>query len=242
MVNAWLKLPPDSKEATGDFVKKLFHEDNLKGIGGFSLLCGRLRKSRSGGIEPLAVISNRTLDAGTVHWIAGSQGEVHGLSNSVYGDPWPKVNMGMTLLRTAIEASIEANDTEDDLVERLLNLLSVNTLPAARKGDSLETYTQNLRESIFIPPLGNSGMALSAEEIAAARGTESRDVLDSEAMTKSEGKKPIYGTQKQTVVLVNKKGVVTFVERTLFDNEEEPVPPGEGDRRYQFSIRSWDDL
>ncbi|KAI9793052.1 MAG: hypothetical protein M1816_000950 [Peltula sp. TS41687] len=241
MVNAWLKLPPNSEETTEAFVERLFQEDNLKGIGGFSLLCGHLKKSKSGATQPLAVVSNRTPDVGAVHWIAGSPGDIHGLSNSAYGDPWPKVTMGMTLLRTAIEESIEVKDTENGLVERFFNLLSVNTLPASKKGDSLEAYMRKLRESIFIPPLGGSGASrLPAEDLAAARGVERREVVDLDASKKVEDMKPIYGTQKQTVVLVNTKGVVTFVERTLFDNDGNPVAVGRQDRGYQFTIDASD--
>lgn len=242
MVSAWLKVPPDSKETTEEFVERLFQEDSIKDIGGFSLLCGRLKKSRSGAIEPLAVISNRTPDSGAAQWIAGSPGKVHGLSNSTYGDPWPKVTMGMTLLRTAIEESIEAKETENDLVERFFNLLSVNTLPARQRGDSIETYMRKLRESIFIPPLGEPRASHSpAEDLAAARGAEPLEILDSEAIKTDEDMKPVYGTQKQTVILVNTEGTVTFVERTLFDNDGKSVPVGRGDRRYRFSIDAWDD-
>ena len=46
----------------------------------------------------------------------------------------------------------------------------------------------------------------------------------------------LYGTQKQTVLLVDTGGHVTFVERTLFDDEVEPVAKTDRDRRFEFDV------
>ena len=207
MVNAWLKHPSDSEMTTETFLDRLLTEDNLEDIGGFSLLCGRLAISRTGVIEPLAIISNRTLDAQGVTWVAGSPGEVYGLSNSAYSDPWPKVTKGTSLLRKAIEESLSAHDTEEELLKRLFDLLTISTLPDWTEGQSLLDYMMKLRESIFIPRL--------------------------------EMQHITYGTQKQTVVLVDAKGMVTFIERTLYDTDNaKPVPVEKRDRRFHFSIFS----
>ena len=48
--------------------------------------------------------------------------------------------------------------------------------------------------------------------------------------------KPVYGTQKQTIILVDQQGRVTFVERTLWDERAERVEPGKGDRWFEFDI------
>jgi uncharacterized protein with NRDE domain len=48
----------------------------------------------------------------------------------------------------------------------------------------------------------------------------------------------VYGTQKQSVVLVDKEGKVTFFERTLYDQLGKAIAKGEGDRTFEFEIES----
>ena len=67
-----------------------------------------------------------------------------------------------------------------------------------------------------------------ADAVAAATGVES--------VSATSG---IYGTQKQTVILVDREGKVTFVERTLYDHEGKPVKGGKEDRRFDFQIEGW---
>lgn len=213
LVNAWLKLPSESTETTDAFVNRLSDAAILDDVGGFTLLCGHLRKSDGGGIEPLALISNRTTGAGALTWIAGRAGEVHGLSNSAYSNPWPKVGMGEELLREEITQSASLDEEEEVLIRRLFGILSSDTLPEDGQGDDLETRMQQLRHSIFIPPL----------------------------FTQDDKQGPVYATQKQTILLLRKDGDVTFVERTLFDGEVKPVHPANRDRSFHFKLDTWDD-
>ena len=62
MVNAFLRAAPDTAESTEEFVKHLVSNEGVKGVGGFSLVCGKIG-------EPLAVVSNRTPDVEGVTWI-----------------------------------------------------------------------------------------------------------------------------------------------------------------------------
>lgn len=141
-MNAWLKLPADSDETTAGFVERLFHDrDGVRGVGGFSLVCGRLRKNGAGGVESLAVVSNRTTHPEAVTWIAGERGEVHGLSNSAFDEPWPKVRMGEDGLTDAIRRSVDMGEGKQDLVQRLLHLLSIDTLPKKKEGENFEAYS-----------------------------------------------------------------------------------------------------
>ncbi|RPA79272.1 DUF833-domain-containing protein [Ascobolus immersus RN42] len=52
-------------------------------------------------------------------------------------------------------------------------------------------------------------------------------------------KSTVYGTQKQTVILIDHDGHVTYVERTLFDEDAKPLAKGEADVREEFDIEGW---
>ena len=54
-------LGADPAESTDHFVHRMLDDGGVKGVGGFSLLCGKLRKVKGeNNIEPLAIISNRS--------------------------------------------------------------------------------------------------------------------------------------------------------------------------------------
>jgi len=78
---------------------------------------------------------------------------VYGLSNATYLDPiiWPKVASGKKLLMDAVNDAIAEEWDEEQLVEKLYGVLSLDTLPA-QEGRGVEESMPQMRKSIFIPP------------------------------------------------------------------------------------------
>ncbi|CAD7064304.1 unnamed protein product, partial [Tilletia caries] len=142
---------------------------------GFNLLVGQVESGES---DPelksfrLGYVSNRTegdqqepvvLQADR-DGMDGGLCAVCGLSNSVYQEPWPKVEEGKGLLKKALEewdASLatprsrsvqDGQDVteadEDRLVEKLFTLLGTNSGP-----DVPEPQPSNIRATIQVPPL-----------------------------------------------------------------------------------------
>lgn len=262
MVTAWLTSPRE--EATIDFVRRLLGGEGVKGVGGFSLICGKLRKRLGENrkeIEPLAIISNRCEGAQDVPWIANKRDEVYGLSNTSYNDPvaWPKVESGKKLLLEVVHEAVARGWKEDQLVQSLFGVLNTDTLPV-QDGNSFEDYIIHLKKSIFIPPIGgkeDSSTTPKAEQIAAAgeatlssssngyvkpdgslEELKQRETPDAET---NNGMTGCYGTQRQTIVLVDWEGNLTFRERALWDAGGEPIPHGEGDVKLEFKIEGWND-
>ncbi|KAF2396163.1 DUF833-domain-containing protein [Trichodelitschia bisporula] len=238
IVNAFLRAPPSAAhtESTKQAAQKLI-EEGVTGVGGFSLLFGHLsdlKNPTEGEKKGLAIVSNRSTDVHGVDWLCGGPGETHALSNANYGDTsWPKVVDAERLVAEAVGASVAAEEGEDDLITRLLGVLSRDTLPKQKQGEEWEIYLRQLRHSIFIPPIGNDSMEArkSGDEVATGDGRGSTTVWDP-----TSGR---YGTQKQSVILLDREGRVTFLERTLFDEDGRPVPPERRDRRFTFDIEGW---
>ena len=234
LVNAFLTQPAGSGQSTENFVKSLVDGEGLKGIGGFSLVCGRIG-------EHLAVISNRTPSVEGITWIANTKGETVGLSNAAIADrSWTKVTRGEKMMIEEIEKSVAAQDSKESLIKALFGILSSNTLPQISVGKDWESQLKNLRESIFIPAIGGDSPKFeSAEEVATARFKE---YVHSEKPenhpSESDGRSGVYGTQKQTVVLVTHGGKVTFVERTLYDANGWEITGVERDRSFEFEVRT----
>ncbi len=237
MVNAFLTQAPDKPENTHAFVENLIEGEGVKGVGGFSLVCGKAGR-------PLAVVSNRTPSVEGVAWIAEGRGETIGLSNAAFGDrSWPKVLRGEELMSSAIAKSIAREDSKPEFIEELLRVLSVDTLPERQEGQSWTSYVYELRKSIFIPAIGGEGMdGVSADNIAAARTSQRVHISSKAEISKHQGGlSGKYGTQKQTVVLVDHQGHVTLVERTLYDVEGREVVGNERDRVFEFNIEGWEE-
>ncbi|KAL8678001.1 MAG: hypothetical protein Q9186_005631 [Xanthomendoza sp. 1 TL-2023] len=232
MVNAFLMQDRHSAEDTASFARHLVEGDGVTGVGGFSLVYGKVG-------YPLAVISNRTPDVEGLTWIAQQRDETVGLSNAAFDNrSWPKVLEGEKLLQSAIERSVEEKETKETLVESLMRLLSTDTLPRKRHGERWESYVKELRKSIFIPAIGGEGTDhVRADEIAAGNNDEQVHVTQQVDQKKhQDGLSGLYGTQKQTVVLVNHQGRVTVVERTLYNAETQPVEGADRDRWFEFDV------
>jgi hypothetical protein len=235
----------------------------LDGVGGFSLILGRLRRpdwqhQRQGATAPdgrgaappaangdapprrgappawegLAVVSNRALaDGGPdgVAWLCRGAGETHALSNARYAASppwWPKVRAARDLVAAAARDSAAAGEGAAALRRRLLAVLARDTLPRRPAGEAWEGYVDKLRESIFVPAVN--------QEDPTARAVDGRGAAAGRAANGA------YGTQKQSVVLVDWEGNVSFFERTLFDERGAPVAVGEGDREFGFRVEGWD--
>lgn len=245
IVNDFLTEPPSTPPSGGGDAKKkgqgqrttrAFVQDMINSqlatkAGGFSLVCGRVG-------EPLAIISNRMSDnIDSTTWIASTRGETVGLSNTFLKDrTWPKIINGEILMKSTIDAHIAAYPTsqkagggkeEDDLIERLFSVLSTDTLPRLSNTEPIkEQYMNQLQESIFIPLLGDRAQFEAEADQLAKMGLAGY----------TSG---LYGTQKQTVLLVDHNGRVKYVERSLFDEHVHPIPLGQGDRVFEFVIEGW---
>jgi uncharacterized protein with NRDE domain len=250
MVTAWLTA--QEEESTQAFVHRLLEGEGVKGVGGFSLVCGKLRKRKdsSGELEPLAIISNRAGSPDDVPWIAEKRGEVYGLSNTCYEDPiaWPKVEIGKEKLQQTVEEIVEAGSGEEELVKKLFAVLDTNTLPIT-EGQDFEEAIVHLRKSIFIPAIGQAVPPQTipkAEDIATAEplpnsramtNGKTEDVVKESAV--GNGMTGLYGTQRQTILLVDWDGHVTFRERTLWDEKGNGIERGTADMKFDFQIEGW---
>lgn len=233
IVNNWLTGPVDKKEATREFVQGIVASPEAKQVGGFSLVCGHIN-------EPLAIVSNRSLDMDHITWVATEKYQTRGLSNTSFDDrTWPKIIDGEKLMEAALEEHVQKGDEEDEdaLIDRLLNVLSTDTLPRlSHEKATIDTYIHHLRKSIFIPLIGAANdRDHNAEQAAAARVEDEVNIATdgppAESYTRGS-----YGTQKQTVLLARPDGRVRYFERTLYDNDAQAVPIGQGDHSFEFSI------
>ena len=237
MVNAFLTQSPHSSEGTQDFLRKLVEGEGLKGVGGFSLVCGKIG-------EPLAVISNRTPNVEDIAWIARDKGETVGLSNATFDNrSWPKVLRGEALLSSAIKQDLSQQRSQPTLIDHLFRILDDDLLPRKPNDYPWESYVQELRKSIFVPAIGGEGAKESrAEDLAAAQSDHQHVIVENGAPRAPETgneNDSVYGTQKQTVILVSRQGRVTFVERTLYDEMGRLQTASDRDRTFHFDIEGW---
>lgn len=216
----------DTNTSTETFVHEMVSSGVSRDAGGFSLVCGKIG-------EPLAVISNRAASGADVPWINPGTQQTVGLSNAAYGDHgWKKVADGEKLLAEAIRNSVDSGESEDDFIQKLINLLSTDTLPRIKESEGVETYISLLRNTIFVPAIGQHA-DLHADEIAVASKQEKAKVVGDKQELGVNGP---YGTQKQTVVLVDHSDRLRFFERTLYNSTCNPVPLGQGDLDFIFEI------
>lgn len=233
IVNDYLKLPQSDTDPTQGYVEDLVSGGDAQLAGGFSLACGPIK-------GPLAVVSNRVSSADGITWIAKEKGETVALSNTAFGDrSWPKIFNGEKLMKEALSTSQKLGESEDQLVERLIDLLSTDTLPRTDEGGSLETYIDLLRHSIFIPVIGDKEESKhEVDEVCGSKVHEKTDIVPNGPNNHNSYMSGLYGTQKQTVVLVHESGRVKYFERTLYDDNAEAIPIGQGDRVFEFTTRN----
>lgn len=221
--------------STQEFVAEMVDSGIVKDAGGFSLVCGRIG-------ERLAIMSNRSQPGESVPWIAGDVVQTVGLSNAAFTDrTWPKVLDGEELTANAIRDSVAGGESEEQLLQRFLDILSRDTLPrnVGLEDGGLEAYITELRKTIFVPPLGRKSRAgLGPDELRAADVPESVKVVEGNGRIDVQelGVDGIYATQKQSVVLVDRDMNVRFFERTLWDEKSERIEAGKGDVDVRFKL------
>ncbi|PHH66507.1 hypothetical protein CDD81_6982 [Ophiocordyceps australis] len=266
MVTAWLGGPADGAQGLDDAVKRLLHDNGgVGGIGGFSMLGGKLRR-RGGGV---AIISNRATRADQVPVIARERGQTWGLSNTVFDDPneWPKVREGKRLLSLAVERHLARKEKGDaaqqQLVKELFEVLDCDTLPRMRADAGFDEYIGLLKQTIYVPVIGDTaavskprrGSRGSAVVDGASHATAAAvdELAAQQQRPEASGRRPSassankafeegpYGTQRQTVMLVDWDGNVTFIERALWDDEGNEIARGSGDVVFCFQIQPWDE-
>ncbi|CAG8189380.1 unnamed protein product [Penicillium olsonii] len=228
IVNSWLTSPPNRQEATREFVQAIVASPEAKQVGGFSLVCGHIN-------EPLAIVSNRASDMEHITWVATEKNQTRGLSNTSVDDrSWPKIIDGEKLMEAAIAEHVQEEEGEDVLIDRLLQVLSTDTLPRmSEENATIDTYIHHLRKSIFIPVIGAANDIDQTAVKAAARVEDTAPANGPVDQSYTCGS---YGTQKQTVLLARPDGRVRYFERTLYDNNAQAVPVGQGDHSFEFDI------
>ncbi|KAL2208088.1 hypothetical protein CC79DRAFT_808599 [Sarocladium strictum] len=246
MVKAWLGGLPDQEGGTMGGVRKLVEEgEGVKNVGGFSMVCGKLRRKACEAGEGIAIVSNRVDGADDVPVVGKERDGYWGLSNAVYseeeGQEWPKVKIGKELMKDAIEKSLHRGDGKFELVERLFRVLEEDTLgDLENEKRNLAGMLERLRESVFIRSLGDEDEHKDKVKEMQKKVEETQETKE-QVIGKNGFDKGLYGTQRQTVVLVDWNGKVTFVERALWDDWGEVLERGEADVVVEFEIEGWED-
>jgi uncharacterized protein with NRDE domain len=217
-----------------------------KAAGGFSLICGDLKAKTEDGIQPLAIITNRCDELHEVPRIGGDRGMTYGLSNTVYVEParWPKIKRGKQLLEETIQDAVEKDLEEEALMEQLFEILEDDTMPL-RPDMSMQEHMDALRESIYVPAFsdaqGWNDMVDAAEQ---GRAKAAFDAIENESDPETplptdppiNFMKGAYGTQRQTLVLIDWDGNVTYKERALWDAHGNRLDKGKGDVAIKYKI------
>ncbi|RYP22818.1 hypothetical protein DL767_008964 [Monosporascus sp. MG133] len=246
LVTAWLGAP--AEEGLDDFVHRILESRMVKGVGGFSLICGDLKRRADDRIEPLAIVSNRSDHPDMVPRIGGERGKVWGLSNSIFMEPpvWPKIKKGKKLLEDVIREAVDKDFGEDELTEKLFAVLDDDTLPLTT-GMTFTQFLDSLRESVFIPAFSDEeGKKDMAEAVQSGKAKAAFDEIedDSEVEERPEAAhffmKGAYGTQRQTILLFDWDGNITYKERALWDAHGNQIERGKGDVQHKFTIPRMD--
>lgn len=239
ITNSYLTIPPNSGETEEEVAERLM-KDGIHDMGGFTMLYGKLRAPSDNDkhMPGLAIISNRTESSASLRRIATHQGETHGISNSHFGDTtWPKVVRGEQLLKQIIQNNISnPAQSQNDFTEDLFSILCVDDIPKRRAEEDWDMYVRHMRNSIMIPPA--KGQIVENRSADQLRTGDTGGTATPDHAQVQPGQKP-YGTTKQTVILVDKDGNVTYVERTLSDENGTPMPEKDRDVKHEFTIEGW---
>lgn len=206
---AFLELPHEDDLKWQDDIRE--NNVELSRIGGFTLVYGSVCVDpKTHEIDHLKLISNRG-HRGTVHDKNSEYKKFEhtfGVSNSLFTDPWKKVEIGTA----ALEAVAAKGLTQDELVKECFSVLSEDTYDkTVKKNGTWEEKLMELRNSVFIPPL-DTGF-LPAENKTLGRW---------------------YGTRTQTVILVDKKGSLHYYERDLHNSDTDEVNEDTTVRYYEL--------
>lgn len=242
MPTEWLAEPPTS--TLRQSVEHFVHGGGVKGVGGFSMVCGKVARRNEG----LAIISNRADNIDDVPIVTPEVTKGWGLTNTTFDKThtWPKVADGLSGFDSIVESHIAGEGSEESLIQDLFKHLDTDTLPDV-SGMSLQDTILLLKNSIFIRSLGDERHRREMEESQARKESnwpteedlaEGRVRIDETALDGFE--RGMYGTQRQTVVLVDTEGNVTYVERALWDANGHPIARGEGDVYFRFQIEGWE--
>ncbi|KAF3901900.1 hypothetical protein ABW21_db0203869 [Orbilia brochopaga] len=197
-------------------------ELDLDQVGGFSMLCGHFVRSseRKVQVGTLGIISNRARSgqqhADNVDTLDPSLGESHGLSNSTFAEPWPKVVTGKELLDALVNKVHDGNLNEQAIVDTAFEILSHDSLTAISEGQTPENKIGLLKMSVFIP-IFDTGRQLQLNN-------HQNPVWGGSSSAPDASRNCLYGTQKQSVIIVNECGQVRFLEKTRFDWLQGEVP------------------
>ncbi|TQV97830.1 hypothetical protein V2A60_006447 [Cordyceps javanica] len=235
-----------ANESLTDRVHRLVKDGGVKGVGGFSMICGRLRKNA----EYISIVSNRADHVDDVPTVGSERGRTWALSNTTYTNPekWPKVSDGEELVSKAIQDAVSEKLSETDLVESLFTVLNRDTLPPAEDEEgTVQDSMKRFRHSIFLPPVGTAQQKSEFLQSAAKGRVDWADACPSTAGPDQARPNPVggystglYGTQRQTVILVDLEGTVTFIERALFDPNGNVIERGAADVIVKFAVEGWE--
>lgn len=143
-------------------------------------------------------------------------GESYGLSNSTFAEPWPKVVTGKELLDALANKIRDGSLNEQGIIDDAFDILSHDSLTSISAGQPPEAKVGLLKMSVFIP-IFDTGKQLQLSN-------QQNAMWGGHAPSSESDRRCLYGTQKQSVIIVHDSGQVRFLEKTKFDWLQGKVP------------------